>query len=386
MNFYFVVALTVLNHIAYKGSKMLMALYAIEFGATPFQIGMLFALYAVFSLFIAIHVGRLSDRFGPRVLMMIGCAGLGGGLLLPFVWPRLGMLYVSVTLVGALYIFFTVASQHLIGAAGAGHNRTRNFGLYSIGIAMTALIAPPLTGFAIDHFGHQLTCALLAALPVAPMVFLLFYRRGLAAEAKPATAPPKHRAIDLLRNVPLRRALIAAGIIETGGELYSFYMPIYGHSLGLPASRIGLIMGVFAVAILCARLVMPMLVRKTNEETVVAGSLALTAATCTLFPFVQDPVMLAAISFVFGLGLGCCGPLSMVLTYNRAPEGRAGEAIGWRQSFNKFIEVVCPLLFGTLATAFGLSPAFWLNAVFLGGGAVLMRADARALAQRKAAG
>ena len=102
MNFYFVVALTVLNHIAYKGSKMLMALYAIEFGATPFQIGMLFALYAVFSLFIAIHAGRLSDRFGPRVLMMIGCAGLGGGLLLPFVWPRLGMLYVSVTLVGAL--------------------------------------------------------------------------------------------------------------------------------------------------------------------------------------------------------------------------------------------------------------------------------------------
>ncbi len=384
MTFYFVVALTVLNHIAYKGSKMLVALYAIELGGTPFEVGMLFSLYSIFSLFIAIHVGRLSDRFGPRTLMLIGCCGLGGGLLLPFIWPRFGMLYLSATVIGALYIFFTVSAQHLIGAAGAGHARTRNFGLYSLGVGITSLLAPPLTGFAIDHFGHQMTYAMLAVLPVGPLAFLLFFRRGLPQHVKPEPAKSEHRAIDLLRNVPLRRALIAAGIIETGGELYNFYMPIYGHSLGLSASRIGLIIGVYAVAILLARIVMPALVRRSSEETVLFGSLGLTAATCVLFPFVADPVMLAVISFVFGLGLGCCGPLSLVLTYNRAPEGRAGEAIGWRQSFNKFIEVVMPLLFGTLGTAFGLSPAFWLNALFLGGGAALMKADARTLAKRKA--
>jgi len=386
MTFYFVVALTVLNHIAYKGSKMLVALYAIELGGTPFEVGMLFSLYSIFSLFIAIHVGRLSDRFGPRTLMLIGCCGLGLGLLLPFIWPRFGMLYLSATVIGALYIFFTVSAQHLIGAAGAGHARTRNFGLYSLGVGITSLLAPPLTGFAIDHFGHQMTYAMLAVLPVGPLAFLLFFRRGLPQHVKPEPAKSEHRAIDLLRNVPLRRALIAAGIIETGGELYNFYMPIYGHSLGLSASRIGLIIGVYAVAILLARIVMPALVRRSSEETVLFGSLGLTAATCVLFPFVDEPVMLAVISFVFGLGLGCCGPLSLVLTYNRAPEGRAGEAIGWRQSFNKFIEVVMPLLFGTLGTAFGLAPAFWLNALFLGGGAALMRADASTLAKRKASG
>ena len=136
--------------------------------------------------------------------------------------------------------------------------------------------------------------------------------------------------------------------------------------------------GGYGLAILLARVVMPVLVRRTSEETVLFVSLALTAATCVLFPFVADPLMLAAISFVFGLGLGCCGPLSMIITYNRAPEGRAGEAMGWRQTFNKFIEVVMPLLFGTLGTAFGLGPAFWLNAAFLGSGAALMKADASA--------
>jgi len=375
MIFYFVVVLTVLNHIAYKGSKMLVSLYAIDFGGTPFEVGILFSLYSIFSLFTAVHVGRMSDRLGPRRLMLIGCCGLGLGLLLPFFWPRLGLLYVSATLIGALYIFFTVSAQHLIGAAGTGHARTRNFGFYSLGVGVTSLCAPPLTGYSIDHFGHQTTYALLAVFPAATLALLFFFGRMMPRGERKAT-PPAHRPLDLLRDVPLRRALITAGIVETGGELYNFYMPIYGHSIGLSASRIGLIIGVFGAAILLARVVMPALVRRSSEETVLFGSLALTAATCVLFPFVSDPVMLAVISFVFGLGLGCCGPLSMILTYNRAPEGRAGEAIGFRQSFNKFIEVVMPLLFGTLGTAFGLGPAFWLNALFLGSGAALMKSDA----------
>lgn len=385
MTFYIVVALTVLNHIAYKGSKMLVSLYAIDFGGTPFEVGILFSLYSLFSLFIAVHVGRLSDRVGPRRLMLVGCCGLAGGLLLPFIWPRMGVLYLSATLIGALYIFFTVAAQHLIGASGAGHARTRNFGVYSLGVGITSLCAPPLTGFAIDHYGHQMTYALLALLPLGPLVFLLFFRRALP-RSNNSTARLEHRAVDLLRNASLRRALIAAGIVETGGELYNFYMPIYGHTIGLSASRIGLIIGVFGAALLLARVLMPALVRRSNEETVLYGSLALTAATCVLFPFVSDPLMLAVISCVFGLGLGCCGPLSMILTYNRAPEGRAGEAMGLRQSFNKFIEVVMPLLFGTLGTAFGLGPAFWLNATFLASGAALMKVDANDRARRKASG
>ena len=387
MTFYLVVVMTVLNHIAYKGSKMLVSLYAIDFGGTPLEVGILFSLYSLFSLFIAVHVGRWSDRVGPRRLMLIGCGGLIAGLMLPYFWPRMGMLYLSSTLIGALYIFFTVSAQHLIGASGSGHARTRNFGIYSLGVGITSLCAPPLTGFAIDYYGHQSTYALLAVLPAAPLACLLIFRNVLPRAAAGAEAVrPSQRATDLLANIPLRRALITTGIVETGGELYNFYMPIYGHSIGLSASHIGLIIGLFGAAILLARAVMPVLVRRSSEEAVLFGSLALAAATCVLFPFVSDPVMLGVISFVLGLGLGCCGPLSMVLTYNRAPEGRSGEAMGWRQTFNKVIEVSMPLVFGSLGSVFGLGPAFWINAVFLGSGAALMRADARARAKRSASG
>jgi MFS family permease len=107
--------------------------------------------------------------------------------------------------------------------------------------------------------------------------------------------------------------------------------------------------------LLLARIVMPVMARKSSEEMVLFGSLALAAAACLVFPFITNVYMLAAISFVLGLGLGCCGPLSLIITYNRAPEGRSGEAMGLRQTVAKFTESSSPLAFGALGSAFGLA-------------------------------
>ncbi len=376
MVFYLIVATTVLNHIAFKGSKVLVALYAIELGANPFSVGLLFSLYSLFPLFLAFHAGRIADRFGARWPMVLGSAGLSAGLLLPFLFARLPMLYVSAALIGAFYVFYTVSAQHLIGAYGDGQQRTRNFSIYSLGVGLTALLGPVITGFSIDLSGHRSTYLLLGVLPVVPIVFLLSAARMLP---KPVVATRKGhaRATDLIRNVPLRRVLITAGIIETGLELFNFYLPLYGHSIGLSASMIGIIMGTFAAAMLIMRTLMPMLARKSSEETVLFGSLGLAAATCVLFPFVTNVYLLVAISFVLGLGLGCCSPLSLIITYNRAPDGRAGEAVGMRQTVTKFTEVMVPLVFGTVGAAVGLGAAFWLDALLLAAGAWIMRVDAR---------
>src|SRR4051794_22601691 len=138
MPFYVIVVLTVLNHIAYKGSKMLISLYAIELGAAPATIGILYSLYSFFSLFLALYAGRVSDRLGPRTPMLIGSLALCGGLLLPYLSRGLPALFMSALLIGTLYIFYTVSAQHLIGAFGAGHKRTRNYATFSLGVALTA--------------------------------------------------------------------------------------------------------------------------------------------------------------------------------------------------------------------------------------------------------
>jgi hypothetical protein len=49
-----------------------------------------------------------------------------------------------------------------------------------------------------------------------------------------------------------------------------------------------------------------------------------------------------------------------------------------RQAVTKFTEVMMPVTFGMLGTAFGLAPAFWMDALLLGCGAWIMKLDARA--------
>lgn len=377
-----IVLLSVLTHTAYKGSKVLMSLSALELGANEFFVGMLFSTYALFPLLLSVYAGRISDRIGFRKPMLLGTIGLLTGLALPFVAFRIETLYIAAGLIGCCYIFYTVAVQHLIGALADGMDRTKNYSWFSLGIGITALLGPTAAGFLIDAVGHRMTFALLAAMPVVPVLLL-----GLWSGWLPKTAQTKiskaekatHRVGDLLRNPPLRRALITAGIIETALELYNLLLPIYGHRIGLSASEIGMILGAFGFALLIVRSLMPHLVKRFSEERVLAGSLVLATGVCLVFPFVTGFATLFVISFVLGMGLGCGSPLSMMLAYNRAPAGRSGEAMGLRQMVNKGTEVLVPFVFGSLSAAFGMVPVFWLDAVLLSVAAALMRGDAAKL-------
>lgn len=381
MAFYLVLAVTLLNHISFKGSKILISLFAIDLGATPMTIGVLFAMYSVFPVFLSVYAGKISDRLGFRWPMVLGSVGLLSGLILPYAVPSVVALFASATLIGMCYIFYIVSVQHLIGSMGEGIARTRNYSIFSVCVGLTALIGPTTAGFAIDGIGHRSTYLLLAAFPVVPIIVLMFLKRYLPQPRHHDEPRTGHRVMDLLMNVPLRRVLITAGILETGNELVNFLLPIYGHSIGLSASQIGLVIGAFASALLLIRALMPALVRRWSEERVLGGSMLLAALTCLAFPLVESFTLLLCVAFVMGLGLGCGAPLSLVLSYNRAPAGRSGEAMGLRQTVNKGTEVLVPIVFGTLSTAVGMLPVFWLDAVMLAIGGWLMRRDAGASAK-----
>ena len=99
----------------------------------------------------------------------------------------------------------------------------------------------------------------------------------------------------------------------------------------------------------------------------------LAAASLMLVPFFTSALMLGLISFIFGLGMGACGPIVTILMYGNSPPGRSGETLGLKITVNHLTKVVCPVIFGSLASAFGMFPVFWVNALMLGTGGVLSR-------------
>jgi len=372
MNIYHILALALPNSSGFKGARVLNTLYALELGAGPFDIGLLLATYALFPLLLAVYAGKVSDRYGVRIPMVAGMAGMTLGVFLPFAWPTLPALYIAAAVTGAGFIFVQVSMQALTGALGTGDARTHNFNLYSLAIATADFVGPVLAGFLIDHRGHVATYLYLSLLNLLALIGLLCLLHRVPAASKPVDRQ-QQRMKDLLQSAELRRIFVTGAVVIGGLDLFQLYFPLYGHSVELSASAIGMVLGAFAAAAFVVRAMIPRLVRQFGEEVTLTYSLFLAAATCVLIPFFSSAVLLGAIGFVLGLGLGLGQPLSVMLTYNHSPAGRAGEALGLRIAINNSIHVVVPPVFGAIGTVLGLASVFWGNSALLALGGYFSR-------------
>ena len=375
---YLAVLCSLLQGISMRGAKMVVSLSSLSLGATPFQVGILASLFAAFPLLLAVTAGRVSDRIGVRRPMIGGAIVISCGIAIPLVVPGFTGLIACATLIGLGHIFFHVSVHNLIGAYGAGEARTRNFATFSLGQSVSAFIGPALAGFSIDGLGFPPTHAMLAIVALLPATILAVYPKLIPERAPHAAHDAGGGSLELLANPGLRRTLIMSGVTLTGIELFTFYFPVYGRSIGLTATAIGLVMSSYAVAAFIVRLGMHYAARRIGELGVLTASLFVAGFTYLAVPMVSQAPLLALMAFLLGIGLGCAQPLTILLTYNHAPEGRSGEALGMRLTVNKLTQIAVPLLFGGLGSAFGLYPVFWANGAFLLAGGMISLAERRA--------
>ena len=373
MLIWLVVILCFLTFGSFIGVRVLMSLYALELGASQAAVGVLIASFAIFPLMMSVYAGRVIDRMGAFWPVFGGMAGFCAGVMIPFCFPVIPALYVSSLVSGLSLVFFGVASQQLISSIGDASARNRNVSYYSIGLAASGFVGPLGVGYVIDHHGHRMAYLALGAVLLLVSAVWFACRRHIPPARPKDHATSASGIVDLLRNRDLRLTIMVAGIVVAGMDLYTFYMPIYGHSIKLSATMIGAVMGAQALAALLMRIIMPALLRQWSEENVMAGALLVAGLAYFLFPFFQGVTVLFMISFLLGLGLGCGQPLSLLMVYSRAPAGRLGEVLGVRFTVVNLMHLVIPATFGTLSALVGLMPVFVATAALMALGSHLSR-------------
>ncbi len=362
---YLIVFLNVIMHGCLTGSRVVMSLFALELGVNAFSIGLMIALYSATPLLLGVVAGRTTDRYGVKPPMVGGAILCGCGLMLPYLWPQVAALYVSAAVIGMAFVFYNVAAQNLTGAWGPREDRAKNFSTLSLGYSISSFIGPLAVGYVIEYSGHARAYLYLALSTLIAVAILLSYRKFDEVRL-PAKVKHTQSAFSLLLIPDLRKVLITGAMVVTGWDLYMFYLPLYGRSIDLSPSAIGIILAIFAAATFVVRFCLPQLNARFTARRVLSFSMYFGAAVFTIFPFAQNAWLLGALSFGIGLALGCCQPITLLMSYNRSPAGRTGEVTGVRMTLNHFTHTAVPVVAGALGSAFGMAPVFVMIASVLG--------------------
>lgn len=373
LSIYFVYALSLLNGIGVFAAQILVSLYALNQGASHLAIGLLAASFSMFPMLLAVTAGRLVDRFGVRWPMTFGATTGGAGMLIAYFFPGLPSLYIAALLTGLGLIFINLGTQNLVGLLSTPQNRAKNFSNYTLSTSGAQLLGPLLGGFSIEHFGYSSTCLSLAFLSLVPVTMLLGYGRVFPGGTRVPGKGSGGGVRAMLTDPQVRRMLITGSLINAGINLYQVYMPVYAHSIGLPASTIGMVIAMNSAAAFFSRFMLPRLISQFGEQRLLAYVFFVGASALTLIPLFHSAVALGLVSFLFGLGMGCGQPIIIMLMFSNSKDGRSGEALGLKFTVNQMTKLISPVIFGTISTMLGMPPMFWLNASLMIAGGLYSR-------------
>lgn len=367
------IALAFFNFIGLVSARVVLSLYALDLGASASAVGVLAGMFYMFPLLLSFPVGSWADRSGPRGPLLVGSLCGTAALLIPWFVREVPAFYFAAALSGLGLAFTHVTLQNLMGTISRPEDRARNFSNFSLVGSMTNFIGPLIAGFSIDHFGHPVACVTVSALVFVGVLLLVVWGRRLPGPRRTAAAGSGGNPLRALADPATVRMLVASGLVQLGMDLFQFYLQIHGHQQGLSATAIGAILASFAAATLVVRLALARLVARYPVEQLLAVSFYIGAVGFALVPFFGNAVVLSAIAFVFGLGMGVGTPLSVMMMFNQSAEGRSGQALGLRLTTTNLLRMGGPAVFGAVAAAFGLPPVFWINAAMMGVGGVLAR-------------
>lgn len=353
--------------------------------------GLFVALWAGMQFICSPIIGSLSDRFGPRPVILLSVCGLALDYVLMAVAPNLWWLALGRILAGVTSSSFTSVFAYMADITRP-EDRARGYGL--IGAAFSGgFVAGPLLGGILGEI--SLRAPFWAAAGLSGLAFL--YGLVVLPESLPqekrmafswARANP-FGALTLLRSHPeLSSLAIVNFLLYFAHHLFSAVFVLYaGDRYGWGAWQVGSLLALVGLLDMGVQglLVGPVVKRLGDRATMVTG-LAFGAVGIACMGLAPTGWLFVAAMLPNALW-GLAMPTIQSLMTQRVSESEQGQLQGANNSVGSIAGIVSPLFFGGIyALSVGGNPtlpfigsAFLIAAAVLGSAALLGWAAGRGL-------
>jgi len=326
--------------------------------------------------------GSLSDRFGPRAIVLAGSVLLAAGLALASSTTSLIAFQLSFGLMAGAATAAIFAPMMACVTGWFDTHRSLAVSLVSAGMGMAPITMSPFAAWLISHYDWRTSFQIIAVFVAAMMIpVALLVRRppgleaaeGAAAGAEPAPGTaPEMSVRDALRS-PQFLVLLATNFFccatHSGPIIHTVS---YALTCGIPMMAAVSIYSVEGLAGLFGRIVFGVMGDRFGAKRVLVAGLLAQAFGALAYFFVRELSGFYAVAAVFGFIYAGVMPLYPVLARENFPLKMMGTVIGGTAMAGGLGMATGPVAGGLIYDTFATYSWLYLGASGLGLGAFLI--------------
>lgn len=302
-------------------------------------------------------LGRLSDRYGRRVVILVSLMGNAASMILFALavhYKVLALLFVSRILAGVTAGNLG-ACQAAIADVTDKSERAAAMGRLGAGIGLGLIVGPFLGGQTgkIAPWAPPVAAAVMALLDVVLAAILMPETRKFREEqpASDGAAPAKSvRLWDLLADRRMAAVFGLFFLTFTAMTCLNVAFPYLSHDrFGWTGQDVAYMFGVFGViSVVIQGFLMKRLTARFNDVSMVIAAGIFIASGMLLSAVSTHPWMLVMGNVFIGIGVAINNPVISALASKVAPPQFQGIALGYAQSSGSWARTVWPSTWGLM--------------------------------------
>lgn len=371
--FWIIALIAFINSLSFTILIPIIYLYGKQFGLNDFQTSLLFSIYSVAQFFATPIIGKLSDRFGRKPLLIISLAGTVIANFLAGTATTATVLFLARFLDGITGGNSSVA-QAVISDVTNRENRAKGFGIFGAAFGSGLILGPAVSLLAQSISLGASFLASGAIAFVALLITIFFLPETIAHK------DTSHNYFDLgLENLIKGLAIPKVGIlliinflIGTTFTIFAYaFQPYFINVLSQNSQSLTLIFILIGgLGLIMQTVGIQALNRKLDLITILLLALFIRSVSFILMPIWSNVFYFVGVSIVFAIFNSLVQPIiNTLISLNAKPEEQ-GTAMGINSSYLSISNAFGPVIAGM--TIDQSNPTTYGYPLYLAGGLTLL--------------
>jgi DHA1 family tetracycline resistance protein-like MFS transporter len=342
-----------------------------KFGANPLQIGLLTATYSFFQLIASPVLGRLSDRYGRKKLLIISQVGSFLGYLILGIAGGLPLIFLSRIIDGATGGNISIAQAYISDITDR-KNRAKAMGLVGAAFGLGFIFGPAIGGL-LSRWGFAVPAYFAAFISLITVTATAVFLKETVDIGKAQKSARTSFSADELRSVlccsPVRLYIFVFFILNFAFSVMQGNFALWAeHTFGFGPSQNGILFTYIGIISVLVQLkLLPFFLGKYGEKKIFIYSPFILGLGLASLAVSFHPYLLFIPLSLMPVGNGLFNPVIQSLASEKVPPEDYGGTLGLLSSAGSLGRIVGPIAGGFMYVTFSKDIPFLVAAIMVFG-------------------